>query len=68
MLNEKWQITAIPRKPTPFVIQHWCFTHNGSHYLTAAEGEKWYSSHFSDSDMEKIGVYVLKFNEKNQKI
>ena len=52
LLNGKWQIFSIPYKPVPNVFEHFCFTHNGTHYIVASEGKLWFQSPFFPKHVE----------------
>ena len=51
LLNGKWQIFSIPYKPVPKVYQHFCFTHNKTHYFVASEGKLWFQTPFFPKDI-----------------
>ena len=47
-------IFPIVERPTPFVYQHLCFSHNFTHYVVAVEGKIWYISEFLDLNKQKL--------------
>ena len=54
LLNENWLIFDIPVKITPFVYQHFCFSHNGTNYIVASEGKLWFQSELSSNEILDI--------------
>ena len=54
LLNTKWFIFPVPKRPLPFAYNHVCFSHNETHYYVASEGKLWYNSSFPTNDLPLI--------------
>ena len=59
LLNGNWQIFDIPVKITPFVYQHFCFSHNETHYMVASEGKLWFQSELSSNEISEVTKDVI---------
>ena len=63
--NTKDLIFKIPYKPTPFQYLHFCFSHNDTNYMVAANGLLWYKTKIQKTDLasvrEKIDIGEIRF-------